>query len=165
MGQRNSAVAAPLKALVEQSFRDTEAAARRAQGELINLCCEFRKLNLVIGRGDYFRQFGDRREQSIQRSLDQTIQSIKETFEIIQAQADIDRNPVSTGNFGPLGTSGYLRLGAKVRELINEVQGPIHAAGSNEPTHTGGVQLETEIGGSGSDPAKNFRHMLQPPRE
>ena len=161
MGQRNSAVAAPLKAVVEQSFRDTETAARRAQAELINLCCEFRKLNLVIGRGDYLRQFGDRREQSIQRSLDQTIQSLKETFEIIQAQADIDRNPVSTGNFGPLGASGYLRLGAKIRELINEVQGPAHGAGSSEPTHASGVQLEAKTGRSGSDPSKGFRYMFQ----
>ena len=156
MGQRDNAVEAPLKAVVEQSFRDAETAARRAQAELINLCCELRKLNLVIGRGDYFRQFGDRREQSIQRSLDQTIQSLKETFEIVQAQADIDGNPVSTGNFGPLGASGYLRLGAKIRELIDEVQGPAHGAGPSKPTHASGVQLETETGGSGSDPSKGF---------
>jgi len=161
MGQRNSAVAAPLKAVVEQSFRDTEAAAICAQAELINLCCELRKLNLVIGRGDYLRQFGDRREQSIQRSLDKTIQSLKETFEIVQAQANIDGNPVSTGNFGPMGASWYLRLGAKIRELLDEIPGPAHGAGPNEPAHAGSVQLETETGGSGSDPAKNFRFMLQ----
>ena len=165
MGQGDNKLAAPLEALIEQSFRDADAAASRAQAELINLCCEFRKLGMVVGRADYVRQLGSGREQPFQRSINQKVQSIKETFEVIQKTLDSDWNPISAGGWGFMGASGNPRLRAKVRELINEVQGPIHAAGSNEPTHTGGVQLETETGGSGSDPAKNFRHMLQPPRE
>ena len=156
MGQGTHFVAASCWPLVEQGFRDAQAAAGRAQGELINLCCELRKLKLVVGSGGLLRESSSRREQQIQRSLDQAIQSLKETLEVIQAQVNPDGDTITAGYFRPLEPSGYFGSGTALRDLIDQVQGPIHGARPSEPPHEGCVQLETQEGHCGEDSRKDF---------
>ena len=156
MGQGNGILAASCWPIVEQSFRDAEAAAGRAQSELINLCCELRKLSVVVGAGGRLRESGSRREQSLQRSLDQKIQSIEETLKIIQAQIDPNWDPLPAGYFGFMEPSGHLGSGRKVGNLIDQVQGSVHGAGPSESPHAGSVQLEAQEGHCGEDSRKDF---------
>jgi len=135
MGQGNSKLDTSFEIKVEQDLRDALETIVRIEREFVDLYCQLRKLSLVIGSADYVQQFGNRREQSLQRSLYKTVQILEEILKDIQKTINIDGNPLTPEHSGSVGPSGDIGYGTTVRNFINEVQRQVPDAGQNQPAH------------------------------
>jgi len=104
-----------------------------------HLSCEFGERGVVVRAGASLQQLSNRREQSIQGQLDKTIQGVEEAPEELPKAYNPDWYTNATGFSRPVGSGGYTGLRHEVRNLTDQVQGQVHATGSDEPTHKGGV--------------------------
>ena len=141
---------------VIQSIRNAAATIERIETELRHLRCELRELDMVAGNRVPIQQSGDRREQPVQGSEYQAFQSAQKASKIVPAKAHPHWNPESTGDWGSVGASRDLGSWVTLGELTYQVPRKVHDAGSNEPSHAGGVQLEAETGHCGCDSTKDF---------
>ena len=112
-----------------------------------HLSCEFGECGVVVRAGTKVQQSGDRREQSIQRSVDQKIQGVEETSKEFSTSHNTDGNTDTTGNGRSLVTSWHIGLGLKTANKPDKVSGHLPTARSDEPTHKSCILLETKTRG------------------
>ena len=144
------------KTQIIQSIGYAVTEISRLEAELSYLRGQLGELSLVVRDWYEVQQSGDRREQPVQRSEYQAFQSAKEASKIIPAQTNLDWNTEPPRDQRPVGAVWHSGSWRTPRDKPNEVQGQVHAAGSDEPTHAGGVQLEAETPSCGADTGKDF---------
>jgi len=129
---------------------------RRIEAELAHLRSQLGELSLAARVWRDFPELGDRREQPVQGSEHQAIQGSEKAPEEFREKAHSYWNPESTGDWGFVGAGGDIGSGFPFGKFTYQVQRPVHDAGSDESSHSGGVQLEAESGSCGADSRKDF---------
>ena len=128
----------------------------RIEAELRHLRGQLGELRMAARNWRDVPESGDRREQPVQGSEYETLQGFKKGIEGLRAEVDPYGNAESTGHWGCLVAGGDLRSRLAIRNFTDEVPRQVHDAGSNEPTHESGIQLEAETPSCGSDTRKDF---------
>ena len=129
---------------------------RRIEAELAHLRSQLGELSLAARVRRDFPELGDRREQPLQGSQHEKVQSLAEAFKIVFEEIDSYGYTITTGGFGSVESSGYTGFGSTSGNQHDEVSGQVHDARSDESSHSGGVQLEAESGSCGADSRKDF---------
>jgi hypothetical protein len=106
--------------------------------------CKSRKFDVAMrtARDEQIQEPNHRREQPIQRSIDQTIQSSKETSKKLQSTYYPYWYANTTGSSGSMVPGWHLGFGPTLGNKPNQVQGQVHDAGSDEPPNQSYIQLE-----------------------
>lgn len=112
-----------------------------------HLSCEFGERGVVVRAGSKVQQSSNRREQSLQGSIDQEIQSAEEELKEFPKTYNPDWYTDTTGYGRSVGSGGYLGPRHEVRNQLDEIPRSVSAARSDEPTHKSCVLLETKTRG------------------
>lgn len=80
-----------------------------------------REFGVAVGMWEDIRLSNIRREQPIQGPINETVQSLKEAFEIFQASFDSNWNSESTGTTRPMESGRDIGLGTKTGDKPNKI--------------------------------------------
>ena len=118
----------------QQSNGDTSSEIGGTQEQWEHLCSELRELSLAVGEfREAIRQPNHRREQSVQRPIDQKVQSTQEAPQKLYSTYYPYWYANPTGNGRSMVTGWHLGFRGTFGNKPNEVQRQVHDARSNEP--------------------------------
>lgn len=121
MDARMSKVGTPSTSQSSKNYGDTQAKADSIRKFVKHLRDQSREFGVAVGMWENVRLSDNRREQSVQGPINETIQSTKEALKKLQAKIDSNRNSESTGTTRPMEPSRYTGLGTKTGDEPNKI--------------------------------------------